>query len=125
MIDFAPNKKIEVFRPFVNEFWQFIFKTSYATSYVLNESTLDYWMHYIGSRKGIIQRVQRFYGVDISHNYDKPIPIVLSNIQQELVEIKKILESLPDKARESKDAIQGTDIQQLIRATNFPCGLII
>jgi len=120
MIDFAPNDEIVTLRPFVDEFWQIIFRTSYDTSFISNESTLDAWVHYVGDREAVIKRVQWFYGVDISLYYDEPIPKVLSNIQQELKKRKKELESLPVKARASKDTIQDSDKQHLMRAHQLP-----
>ena len=120
MIEFAPNDEIEELRPFVDEFWQLIFRTSYDTSFVSNESTLDSWEHYVGDREAVIKQVQWFYGVDISPYYDEPIPKVLRNIQQGLIGIKKDLESLPVRARASKDAIPDSDMQHLMRAHQLP-----
>lgn len=120
MIEFAPNDEIEELRPFVDEFWQLIFRTSYNTSFVSNESTLDAWEHYVGDREAVIKQVQWFYGVDIRPYYDEPIPKVLRNIRQGLIEIKKELETLSVKAGASKEAIPDSAIQHLMRAHQLP-----
>lgn len=82
---FAPNDRIEALRPFVDEFWSEILGTSYATSFVSNESRLSTWAgHYLpGGRTELIQKVKTKYGVDISPYYDEPIPVVLRRIQDE------------------------------------------
>lgn len=79
---FAPSDQIEALRPFVEEFWADILGTSYATSFVSNESQLSSWDHYLsGGRAELIRRVKEKYGVDISAYYDEPIPAVLRRIQ--------------------------------------------
>ncbi len=80
-LEFAPNDQVEALRPFVDEFWSLILETSYSTSFVSNESTLDAWQHYVGGRAQLIQRVRSAYGVDISSYYDEPIPIVLRKVK--------------------------------------------
>lgn len=81
---FAPNDQIEALRPFVDEFWSEILGTSYAMSFVSNESRLDNWEHYVpGGRTALIERVIKRYGVDISQYYHEPIPLVLRRIQEE------------------------------------------
>jgi len=80
---FAPNDQIEALRPFVDEFWLEILGTSYATSFVSNESKLNSWEHYVlGGRSSLIKKVKEKYSVDISDFYDEPIPIVLRRIQE-------------------------------------------
>lgn len=83
MSTFAPNDQIEKLRPFVDDFWQRILGTSYDTSFVSNESTLDAWEHYIpGGRQELIARVKALYGVDIADDYERPLPIVLQSISE-------------------------------------------
>ena len=120
MIDFAPNDKIESLRPFVDEFWQLIFRTSYDTSFVSNKSTLDSWQHYVGTREAVIKRIEWFYGINICSYYDKPIPTVLRNIRQDLRKRKRDLESLPAKTKISKNSIKDSDVQHLMRAHHLP-----
>jgi predicted RNase H-like HicB family nuclease len=81
---FAPNDQIEQFRPLVDDFWERILGTSYSTSFVSNESTLEVWEHmYVpGGRQELIARVKAIYGVDITGYYDRPIPIVLRIISE-------------------------------------------
>ena len=78
---FAPNERVEALRPFVEEFWRDVLGTSYATSYVSDESTLDAWEHYAGGRDALIARVLERYGVDISGFYREPIPMVLARVR--------------------------------------------
>jgi len=79
---FAPNDQIEALRPLVDEFWSEILGTSYATSFVSNESSLSSWDHYLpGGRAELIQKVKEKYGVDISSYYDEPIPVILRRLQ--------------------------------------------
>ncbi|MBN1362699.1 MAG: hypothetical protein JW993_19025 [Sedimentisphaerales bacterium] len=79
---FAPNDQIEALRPFVDEFWSEILGTSYATSFVSDESRLFSWDHYLaGGRAELIQKVKAKYGVDLSAYYDEPIPVILRRIQ--------------------------------------------
>jgi len=78
---------------------------------------MDSWVHYVGSSEGLIKQVQLFYGVDITPYYNEPIPVVLAHIQQELLTIKKELETLPEK---SKDNLQSSNIQHLMRAHRLP-----
>jgi len=79
---FAASDQIEVLRPFVDEFWSEILGTSYATSFVSNESKLTSWERYLpGGREELLQRVARRYCVDISGYYDAPIPEVLGRIR--------------------------------------------
>lgn len=80
-LEFAPNDEVESLRPFVDEFWATILETSYATSFVSNNSTLDAWEHYAGGRAELIERVHRVYGVDITSYYDKPIPTILRKVR--------------------------------------------
>jgi predicted RNase H-like HicB family nuclease len=81
---FAPNDQIEALRPFVDGFWSDILGTSYAMSFVSNESRLDSWEDYVpGGRAALVQRVVKRYGVDISAYCDEPIPQVLRRIKQE------------------------------------------
>lgn len=82
---FAPNDQIEALRPFVDEFWSEVLGTSYATSFVSNESRLSTWAgHYLsGGCTELIQRVKARYGVDVSAYYDEPIPVVLRRIQEQ------------------------------------------
>lgn len=81
---FAPNDQIETLRPLVDDFWERVLGTSYNTSFVSNESTLDGWAHlYIpGGRPELIARVKALYGVDITDYYDRPLPIVLRIISE-------------------------------------------
>jgi hypothetical protein len=81
-IEFAPNDEIEALRPFVDEFWARILGTSYTTSFVSNESTLESWQHYVGGRSALIEQVRRVYGVDISSYYSEPIPTVLRRVRE-------------------------------------------
>ena len=79
---FAPNDQIEALRPFIDEFWAEILGTSYARSFVSNESRLSSWDRYLpGRRTELIEKVKAKYGVDISTCYDEPIPVVLRRIQ--------------------------------------------
>jgi len=79
---FASNDQIEALRPLVDEFWSEILGTSYATSFVSNESRLSAWDHYLsGGREELIRKVKEKYGVDISSYYDDPIPAVLQRIR--------------------------------------------
>jgi len=79
---FASNDEIEALRPLVDEFWTEILGTSYATSFVSNESRLSTWDHYLpGGRAELILKVKDRYGVDISPYYDEPIPTVLQRIR--------------------------------------------
>ena len=80
-IQLAPYDEIEALRPFVDEFWSTILETSYSTSFVSNESTLDAWEHYVGGRAALIDRVRRVYGVDITPYYDEPVPSVLRKVR--------------------------------------------
>ena len=84
VLTFAPNDQIEQFRPLVDDFWQRILGTSYRTSFVSNESTLEVWEHmYVsGGRQELIARVKAIYGVDITDYYDRPLPIVLRIISE-------------------------------------------
>jgi predicted RNase H-like HicB family nuclease len=81
---FAPNDQMEKVRPFVNDFWERIFGTSYSTSFVSNESTLEVWeqIYIPGGRQELIARVKAIYGVDITDYYDRPIPVVLRIISE-------------------------------------------
>ena len=81
---FAPNDQIEQFRPLVDDFWQRILGTSYSTSFVSNESSLEIWQHFYvpGGRQELIARVKAIYGVDITDYYDRPIPVVLRIISE-------------------------------------------
>jgi len=83
-IRFAPNKQVEQWRPFVDDFWERVLGTSYNTSFVSDESTLEVWvnMYMPGGRQELIARVQTIYGVDISECYDEPIPVVLRKIAE-------------------------------------------
>jgi hypothetical protein len=58
--------------------------TSYSTSFVSNESTLDVWgyMYVPGGRQELVARVKARYGVDITDEYEKPIPIILRIIAE-------------------------------------------
>lgn len=79
---FASNDQVEALRPLVDEFWSEILGTSYATSFVSNESQLISWDHYVsGGRPELIRRVKEKYGVDISACYDEPIPAILRRIR--------------------------------------------
>jgi hypothetical protein len=67
----------------VSDFWEHILGTSYATSFVSNQSQLSTWEHYCrGGKEEVIQRVKERYGVDISALYDEPIPAVLKHIAE-------------------------------------------
>jgi len=81
---FAPNDQIEQFRPLVDDFWRQILGTSYSTSFVSNESTLEVWerMYVPGGRLELVARVKAIYGVDITDYYDSPLPIVLRIISE-------------------------------------------
>ncbi len=81
---FAPNDQIEQFRPLVADFWEHILESSYSTSFVSNESTLDVWeqMYVPGGRQELIDRVKARYGVDITDEYEKPIPNLLRIIAE-------------------------------------------
>ncbi len=82
---FASNDQIAALRPLVDEFWSEILGTSYATSFVSNESRLSTWDHYLsGGRAELIRKVKEKYGVDISSCYDEPIPAVLQRIRDAL-----------------------------------------
>lgn len=83
---FAPNDQTEQFRPLVADFWEHILGTSYSTSFVSNESTLDVWeqMYVPGGRQELIARVKERYGVDITDEYEEPIPIILRIIADKL-----------------------------------------
>jgi hypothetical protein len=79
---FAKDDEIRSLALVVDEFWREIFNTSYATSFVSDESTLASWEHYCqGGRQEIIGRVKRYYGTDISDIYDLPIPHVLRSLK--------------------------------------------
>ena len=81
---FAPNDQIEQFRPLVDDFWERILGTSYSTSFVSNESTLQVWeqLYVRGGRQELIARVKAIYGVDITSYYDRSLPIVLKIISE-------------------------------------------
>jgi hypothetical protein len=79
---FASNDQIEALHPLIDEFWSEILGTSYAASFVSNESRLSAWDHYLpGGRAELIQKVKKKYGVDISSYYDESIPTVLQLIR--------------------------------------------
>ena len=81
---FAPNDQIEQFRPLVDDFWERILGTSYSTSFVSNESTLQVWeqLYVRGGRQEIVARVKAIYGVEITDDYERPLPIVLRIISE-------------------------------------------
>lgn len=79
---FAPNDEIEALRPFVDDFWSRVLETSYATSFVSNESNLDAWEHYAGGRQQLIDRVNDAYGIDITPYYDEPIAKILRRLKE-------------------------------------------
>ena len=80
----APYDQIERFRPLVDDFWEHILGTSYSTSFVSNESTLEVWeqMYVPGGRQELIARVKARYGVDITDEYEQPIPNILRTIAE-------------------------------------------
>jgi hypothetical protein len=78
---FAKDDEIKSLAPVVEEFWREILNTSYATSFVSDESILATWEHYChGGKQEIVERVKRYYGTDISDIYDLPIPHVLRSL---------------------------------------------
>lgn len=82
---FAPNDQIEQLRPLVDDFWERVLGTSYSTSFVSNESTLQVWEHHYvsGGQQELIARVKAIYGVDITEFYDRPLPIILRIISEQ------------------------------------------
>lgn len=81
-VTFAPDDKIENLRPFVDEFWDKILRTSYLNSFVSNDSYFRDWEHYLDSEdKTIIEKVKDIYRIDIEPIYDQPIHIILTRIK--------------------------------------------
>jgi len=80
-VTFAPSDKVEVLRPFIDQFWLTVLETSYTTSFVSNESTFDSWEQCAGGRMELIKRVKQVYSVDITPYYNEPIPTVLKKIR--------------------------------------------
>jgi len=120
-ISFAPSDKVEALRPFINDFWSTILETSYTTSFVSNESTLDSWEHYVGGREALISRVQQVYGVDITPYYDEPIPSVLCKVRDGAKRTNWDLEKIHTSRKTFRDRpIIEPDKQKLMRAHNLP-----
>ena len=63
-------------------FLENVLGTSYATSFVSDESMLCDWESYVGDRQDVIDRTKAIYGVDISEVYDKPLADVLEYIKR-------------------------------------------
>ncbi|MDH3346504.1 MAG: hypothetical protein OEM02_00190 [Desulfobulbaceae bacterium] len=120
-VTFAPNDQVEKLRPFVDEFWSLILRTSYDTSFVSNESTLDSWQSYVsGGKDALIERVKWYYGVDIISYYDQPIPNVLAKVREGNKGKKQYFKKLP-AAIKSGDGVLGlADKQHIVRAYGIP-----
>lgn len=81
-ITFAANNEIEKLRPFIDDFWKNILKTSFKTSFVSNKSLFDAWEHYLkGGKQELIEEVRRQYNYDITEIYEKPIYQILTKIK--------------------------------------------
>lgn len=120
-LEFAPNDEVEGLRPFVDEFWATILGTSYATSFVSNESTLDSWEHYVGGRAELIDRVERVYGVDITPYYDESIPSALRKVRDGAKRKNRDLEKIAVSRRTFKESpTKESDIQKVMRAHKLP-----
>jgi len=79
---FASTERMSNLAEPAAHFLENVLGTSYATSFVSDESMLCDWEHYIGDRYGVIERTKIVYGIDISDLYDKPIVDVLEHIKQ-------------------------------------------
>ena len=82
-VTFAANDKIEKLRPFIDNFWNKVLKTSFGTSFVSNESFFRDWEHYLSNgRQELIDTVKKEYAYDITEIYDKPIYIILTELRK-------------------------------------------
>ena len=116
-VTFAANDQIEQLRPFVDEFWSLILRTSYDTSFVSNESTFDSWEHYVdGGKDALIKRIKWFYGVDISAYYEQPVPCVLVRIREGNKGKKQYFKNLPVVIKSGEGALRAADKQHIVRA---------
>ncbi len=79
---FASTERISQLATPAAHFLENVLGTSYATSFVSDESMLCDWEHYVGDRAEMIARTYTVYGVDISDVYDKPIVDVLEHIER-------------------------------------------
>jgi len=78
---FASTERMEKLAVPAAHFLENVLGTSYATSFVSDESMLCDWEHYVGDRQAVIDRTSSVYDVDISAVYDKPIADVLEYIK--------------------------------------------
>lgn len=79
---FASTERMDKLAVPAAHFLKNVLGTSYATSFVSDESMLRDWEHYLGDRQEVIDRTIAVYGVDIGLVYDKPIADVLQYIKQ-------------------------------------------
>ena len=79
---FASTERMDKLAVLLAHFLENVLGTSYATSFVSDESMLRDWEHYVGDRQDVIDRTKTVYGVDISTVYDKPMVDVLEYIKQ-------------------------------------------
>jgi len=78
---FASTERMSKLAVQASHFLENVLGTSYATSFVSDESMLCDWEHYIGDRQDVIDRTMVVYGVDISEMYDKTIADVLEHLK--------------------------------------------
>lgn len=94
-ITFAASDKLDDLHPFIDEFWTKILGTSYATSFVSNESDFSSWEHYLeGGKQELIEKVKKYYHYDISGIYERPIHEILRELRNKesfLTKIKRWL----------------------------------
>jgi hypothetical protein len=84
-ITFAPTNKIDELGSFIDEFFEKILNTSYATSFVSNESMLDDWANmYCDGKENLINMVKDVYGYDISTIYEKPMYEALAILKAQI-----------------------------------------
>lgn len=84
-LEFASRAEIEALQPFVSEFWSRVLGTSYATSFVSDESTLASWEHYLGGEQQVIAKVRAVYGIDIAPIYHEPVAVVVRRVRDAAV----------------------------------------
>lgn len=118
---FAPNDRVEQLRPLVGEFWALIFGTSYATSFVSDESTLDSREHYVyGGKESVIKRIKWFYGVDVTPYYNESIVDILFKIKEKSKGKRQFYKNLPAAIISGTSLLLPADQQHLLRAYEIP-----